>query len=172
MLRKALHHKDASQRVVAAIFAAGMAAMVAVSLGVQIYMTFVSMPETADLQRAALADRKVAYHWMSENLPQGTAVFSYDDPLLYLYGGHRGNYRAMMPRWWYADDHAQMVNAYRDIAAYCKSRGLDYMYFTTEDLSRETGEPDRKAIEALVRSDRSLKPIYTAGIGTVYQVSP
>jgi hypothetical protein len=172
MLHKALRHKDISQRVVAAMFGAGVAAVFLAAVGLQFYMTFVSLPKTAELQRVALADRRAAYQWMSANLPPGTAVFSYDDPLLYLYGGHRGNYRALMPRWWYADDHAQMVNAYRDIAGYCQSRGLTYMYFTTEDLSRETGEQDRKAIEALVRSNPSLRPLYTAGIGTVYQVSP
>jgi len=97
-------------------------------------------------------------------------VLSYDDPLLYLYSGHRGNYLPMLPRWWYAEDHAKIVNAYRDLGAYCKSRGLSYVYFTTEDMSRETGEDDRKAIEQLVRSSAALTPLYTAGIGTVYQI--
>ena len=97
-------------------------------------------------------------------------MLSYDDPLLYLYSGHRGNYLPMLPRWWYAEDHAKIVGAYRDLGAYCKSRGLSYMYFTTEDMSRESGEVDRKAIEQLVRSNTALTPLYTAGIGTIYQV--
>jgi len=170
MLRKALHHKDASQRAVAVVFAAGMAAFFAAAIGLQAYMCFVMMPQTADLQRTALTDRRAAYQWMSANLPAGSSVLSYDDPLLYLYSGHRGNYMPMLPRWWYSEDHAKIVNAYRDLGTYCKSRGLGYVYFTTEDMSRETGEDDRKAIEQLVRSSAALTPLHTVGIGTVYQV--
>jgi hypothetical protein len=170
MLRKALRHKDRSQRVVAVTFATGIAALIAVSLGLQAYMTFVSLPKTAELERTTLADRRAAYQWMSASLPRGTSVFSYDDPLLYLYTGHRGNYLPMLPRLWYADDHDKIVDAYRDVGAYCKSRNLGYVYFTTEDLLRETGEEDRKAIERLFRTNPALTPIYTAGIGTVYRV--
>jgi len=172
IIRKALHHKDASQRVVAAMFASGVAAVFAFALGLQAYMTFVAMSKTAEAERTALADRRAAYQWMSANLPQGAAVFSYDDPLLYLYSGHRGNYLPMLPRLWYADDHDKIVAAYRDVAAYCKSRNLKYVYFTTQDMSRETGEEDRLAIEKLVRTNTALTPVYMAGIGTVYQVSP
>jgi hypothetical protein len=170
MLGKALHHKDASQRVAAVLFAAGIAAVFLGAIGLQAYMCFIMMPETADSQRTALADRREAYQWMSANLPSGSSVLSYDDPLLYLYSGHRGNYLPMLPRWWYAEDHAKIVNAYHDLGTYCKSRGLAYVYFTTEDMSRETGEEDRKAIEQQVRSSAALTPVYSAGIGTVYRV--
>jgi hypothetical protein len=39
-------------------------------------------------------------------------------------------------------------------------------------MSRETGEEDRLAIEKLVRTNAALTPVYMAGIGTIYQVSP
>ncbi len=97
-------------------------------------------------------------------------MLSYDDSLLYLYSGRRGNYRPLMPRWWYAEDHASMVNAYRNLAAYCASRGLTYVYFTSEDLSRETGDEDRLAVQRIIRTDPALVPIFSAGIGTVYRV--
>jgi hypothetical protein len=158
--------------MVGALFGAGVAAVFLAALGLQFYMSLILLSETAALQRTALADRRAAYHWISASLPAGAAVLSYDDPLLYLYSGHRGNYLPLLPRWWYAEDHASMVNAYRDLGAYCKSRRLEYVYFTTEDMSRETGEADRKAIEKLVRSNPALTPVYTAGIGTVYRVLP
>jgi hypothetical protein len=172
MMRPALRHRDMSQRVVGALFGAGVAALFLAVLGAQLFMSFAFLQASARQERAKLADRRAAYQWMSANLPAGTEVLSYDDPLLYLYSGHRGNYMPLLPRWWYADDHTSMRNAYRDVVAYCKRRGLTYFYFTTEDLSRETGDDDRKAIEALVRSNPQLKPVYTAGIGTVYRVSP
>ena len=47
--------------------------------------------------------------------------------------GHRGNSILLMPRWWYADDQQSIVNAYRNAAAYCRTRGLQYMYSTPDD---------------------------------------
>jgi hypothetical protein len=112
------------------------------ALALQGYMSFVYLKQSADQQRAKLTDRRAAYQWMSARLPALAAVLSYDDSLLYLYSGHGGNYKPLMPRWWYAEDHASMVDAHRNLPAYCASRGLTYVYFTTEDLSRETGEED------------------------------
>ena len=172
MLKPAFRHRDVSQRIVAGMFAAGLASVFLAALGLQCYMTFISLSDTAAGQRRSLADRRAAYRWMAANLPPGANVLSYDDPLLYLYSGHRGNYLPLLTRWWYAEDHASIVNAYRDLPAYCASRHLAYVYFTKEDLSRETGEQDRAAIEELVRSNPALTPVYSAGIGTVYRILP
>ena len=172
MLRAGLRHQDFGQRAVAAVFGAGVAAVLIGALALQGYMTFVYLKESADQQRVKLADRRSAYQWMSANLPASAAVLSYDDSLLYLYSGHRGNYKPLMPRWWYAEDHTSMVNAYRNLAAYCASRGLTYVYFTSEDLSRETGQEDRAAVERIIRADPALVPVFSAGIGTVYRVRP
>jgi hypothetical protein len=64
-----------------------------------------------------------------------------------------------------------MIDAYKDVAAYCRNRHLDYFYFTTGDLDREVGEEDRLAIEQAVRANPQLTPIFQHGIGTVYKVS-
>jgi hypothetical protein len=89
---------------------------------------------------------------------------------MYLYTGRRGNYLPLLPRWWYSEDHSSIIGAYRDLAAYCRNRGLTYVYFTTQDLERETGDQDRQEIEHSVRQNPELTPIFQAGIGTVYKV--
>ena len=172
MFRPALKHKDASQRVAAVLFGGAVAMVLLISALSQGYLTFVHLTRTNDGKRAGLADRQAAYAWIAANVPSGQAVFSYDDPLLYLYSGHRGNYLPMMPRFWYAEDHENMIAPYRKIDEYCRKRGLSYVYFTTEDLSRETGEEDRAAVEKLIRRNPSLVPVFQAGIGSVYRVLP
>jgi hypothetical protein len=172
MLRSALKHRDVSQRVAAVMFGGVVAMVLLIAAAAQGYLTFVYLTRTNDGKRAGLADRKAAYAWIAANVPPNEAVFSYDDPLLYLYSGRRGNYLPMMPRWWYAEDHANMIAPYRKIAEYCRKRGLSYVYFTTEDLSRETGEEDQKAVAKLVRGNPSLVPVFQAGIGSVYRVLP
>jgi hypothetical protein len=171
-LQKALHHKDASQRAVAVIFAAGMAAFFLAAIGLQAYMTFGMLNEVAAQERPKVAERRAAYRWMAENLPADAQVLSNDDPLLYLSSGHRGNSILLMPRWWYADDQKSIVNAYRNAAAYCQARNLQYLYSTPDDLSRFTEGESIDQVLAAVRSDPHLRPVFTDQSGTLYQVSP
>lgn len=172
MLRQALKHKDRSQRVAAVLFGGLVAVVLLGAVALQGYVAFFHLTLTNEGKRAALADRKAAYQWIAANVPASANVLSYDDPLLYLYSGHRGNYIPMMPRWWYADDHEHRVAPYRNIVSYCRMRGLNYVYFTTEDLSRETGEEDRQSVETSIRTNPGLEPVFTAGIGTVFRVRP
>jgi hypothetical protein len=172
MLRAGLRHRDFGQRVVAGAMAAAVVIVFGAALVTQFYVTFVFLHESADQKAAKLADQSAAYAWMAANLPVDANVLSYDDTLLYLYAHRRGNYLPLLPRWWYAEDHAAMVAAYKDVAAYCRDRHLDYFYFTTQDLDREVGEEDRQAIEQAVRANRQLAPVFQYGIGTVYKVMP
>jgi hypothetical protein len=172
MLKTAFRHKDFSQRAVAGLLSAAVVAVFGAALALELYVSFAFLQQSADQKRAKLADLRSAYTWISANVPASAAVLSYDDPLLYLYGGHRGNYMPLPSRWWYAEDHANIVNAYRNLPAYCRSRGLQYVYFTSEDLEREVGDEDRQAIQRVVRDNRELTPVFHAGIGTVYKLSP
>src|SRR6185503_19369346 len=58
MLRKALRHKDASQRVVAVMFTAGMAAFFAAAIGLQAYMTFGLLDQIAAQERPKVSERR------------------------------------------------------------------------------------------------------------------
>lgn len=171
MLRAGLRHADFGQRAVAGAMAAGVAIVFGAALVTEGYVTFVFLHESAEQKASKLADQRAAYTWMAANLPQGANVLSYDDTLLYLYAHHRGNYMPLLTRWWYAEDHQAMVDAYRAVEDYCRGRGLKYFYFTTDDLGREVGDEDRQAIEQVIRSDPNLKPIFQYGIGTVYALS-
>jgi len=172
MLHKAFRHKDISQRVVAGMFAAGLAGIVAAALGLQLYMTFGLLNQVVAQERSKVAERRADYRWMAANLPAGANVLSNDDPLLYLTSGHRGNSILLMPRWWYADDQQSVINAYKNVAPYCQMRGLQYLYSTPDDLSRFTEGSDIDQVLAAVRSDPHLKPVLTNSAGTLYQVSP
>lgn len=110
-------------------------------------------------ERSKVADHRSDYRWMAANLTAGANVLSNDDPLLYLTSGHRGNSILLMPRWWYA-------------APYCRTRGLQYLYSTPDDLSRFTEGCDIDQVLAAVRSDPHLKPVLTYTAGTLYRVSP
>ena len=170
-IKAAFRHTDRSQRVVAGVFGGGVAILLAAMAVVQFFVTFSYLDESAQQKRAKLVDLKQAYKWISANLPPDARILSYDDPLMYLYTGHQGNYLTLLPRLWYADDHEKMIAAYRDLPAYCRSRGLGYVYFTSDDPGREVGDEDRLKIGEVVKANRELVPLFQAGIGTVYKVA-
>ena len=170
MMRTAFRHRDLSQRMVAGIFAVLALAIFGAAAALQGFVTFVFLHQTAQEKTAKLHDLKDAYQWIETALPASANVLSYDDPLLYLYTGHRGNYLPLLPRWWYAEDHDAMIGAYRGVADYCRERGLSYVLFTSQDLAREVGEDDRQAIEKAVRENPRLTPVFQSGIATVYKL--
>lgn len=171
MLRAAFHNKDIGQRVVAAVFSAAVAAVFGIALVLQFYTTFVYLKASSHQKAAKLRDLETAYSWIVANLPSSATVLSYDDPLLYLYTGRRGNYLPLLPRWWYSEDHHAIIDAYRNVAAYCRRRGLEYVYFTSEDLEREAGPDDRDQIARSIRENPELTPVFQSGIGILYKVA-
>jgi len=172
MLKPAFHHKYFGQRTVAAVMASGMAAVLIAALAVQFYMTFGFLQSAVDEKVAKLHDQKAAYAWISSNLPASAMIFSYDDPLLYLYTGRRAIHSPLDPLWWYREDHASILDVYRDLPAFCRSRGLEYVYVTTGDLAREAGPEDQRNALNLIRANPELERVFEAGIGTVYKVGP
>ena len=137
MVRSALRHKDRSQRVAAGFMAACAAAVLLLAAGSQLYMTFDKLSQAASGNREKLAALRPAYSWISAHVPPGDPVLSYDDPLLYLYTGHRGNFMMILPRWWYTGDQASITAAYNDLAGYASRRGFKYLYLTSDDLGRD-----------------------------------
>jgi len=170
MLRAAFRKQDTGERMVAWGFASAVVLVFGIGLALQVYMTFFYPRQSASLRANKLRDQRAAYQWISNNLPPSAKILSYEDPLLYLYTGRRGNYLTLDPLWWYTEDHDSIRGSYRDLVAYCKSHGLEYVYFTSEDLSRETGDEDRTAVQALVRANHELTQVFQAGIGTIYRV--
>jgi len=172
MLMSAFRKKEIGERVVASGFLAVVVGILGAGLALQCYMTFIYPAEDTAQRSSKLRDQRAAYQWISANLPPSAEILSYDDPLMYLYTGRRGHYLPLDPLWWYTEDHTAIRSVYKHLAAYCRERGLEYVYVTSHDLERETGDEDREAVQNSIRENRELTQVFQAGIGTVYQVAP
>jgi hypothetical protein len=172
MFRPAFRHKDFSQRAAAGVMASGVVAVFVGALLLQFFMAFVFLQASVDEKEIKLRDQKIAYTWIAANLPPSATILSYDDPLLYLYTGRHGIHQPLDPLWWYREDHASIQKTYQDLPEFCRRRGLDYLYFTTSDLARETGDEDQRAAGRLIRENPELTAVFSAGIGTLYKVGP
>jgi hypothetical protein len=144
--------------------------VIASGLALQFFVSFGYLNRLADEDRAKLRDLRSAYAWIRTHVPANAKILSSDDPLLYAYTGHRGNAMPLMPKWWYGDDHQHIVDAFRGAAEYCRGRGFDYFYATSDDLARWTGAEDQLKVDAVVRANRELSPVFSSDNGTLYRV--
>jgi hypothetical protein len=170
MIKRAVHHKDLGQRIVAGAFAATAVGLCGIALVMQLSSSLVTLRHSAEAKSRKLDELRAAYTWIDKNLPPSATLLSYDDPLMYLYTGHRGNYLPILPKWWYAEDAKSMVGVYKDLNSYCRSRGLQYVYFSANDLDREFGEVLRAEVLQEVKAEPGLTPLHETAVGTVYKV--
>ena len=170
MIKSGLRHKDAGQRVAAGMIGLTVASLCGIAIFFQLQTSFVNLRLAAEAKNTKLNELRAAYAWIGQNLPPSATLLSYDDPMLYLYTGRRGNYLPIMPKWWYDEDAKSMVGVYGDLNAYCHTRGLQYVYFSKNDLDREFGDVLRKEVQDEVKSQAGLTPLYATPRGTIYKV--
>jgi len=171
MLRVTFRHKDIGQRVVARGFALFVLVIFGGALFLELFVTFKAMPDQTNADRRRLAETRETYAWIAQHLPPGAGILSNDDPLLYLYTGHPGNYSPLMPRWWYAGDHEKVIGFLKDVVPYCRIRGLDYILSTEFDVDRWGGELDAPAAQRAIAENPLLERVYRAPSGAaVYRI--
>jgi len=170
-LRKGFKDRDGGQRAAAYLLASAAGIVVAAGIGLQLFVSFFYLNQLAEQDRAKLRDLRKAYAWIAGNVPADSKILSSDDPLLYAYTGRRGITLPLMPEWWYAEDHDRFVGVFRDAAAYCRGRGLDYFFSTSSDLDRWGRQEDQSKADAVLRADRQLEPVLSDSGGTLYRVS-
>jgi hypothetical protein len=171
MLGAAFRHPDFAQRAVAGIFGSVVGLILLAGFGLQLYVSLHFLDESEAQYRSRLVDLRAAYAWISQNTSAAAVVVSADDPLLYFYSGRHGKEVPLMPKSWYAADHAAIVDAFRGTAQYCRRVGAEYIYSTSDDLARWTGDEDIVKVEQAMRENRGLIPVFSSGAGTVYRVA-
>ncbi len=172
MIRRALRHKDSSQRVMARVCAASAVLLCLIALGGQAFLSFYKLDDAAESDRMKLASRREAYAWISHSLPAGVPILSNDDPLLYLYTSHRGNgVFPLMRNLYYGDSRSAVLTAYGDIVPASRRRGFEYFYLSESDLARWSVDPAlSSAVRSLINSNPNLALIFTNESGTVYKI--
>jgi hypothetical protein len=171
-LRDGFRHRDASQRAAAWILASLATIVVLTGVGLQVYMSFIVLPQQAEVYRSELRHFRAAYDWISQNTPRDAKILSTDDPLLYTYTGHAGNALPYLSRWSYTNDRDAAFRMFADIVPYCRSRGFDYVLWTVDNRVIWVGDETLARIENSVRTNPQLAKVYAAGPVTIFKVTP
>ena len=172
LLAAARRHPDRGQRIVAMGFGGVVAMAGIVILGVHAYMAAIYIPQDADRQRARLEDRRAAYAWIRDHIPAEAAVFSKDDPLLYLYTGRHAMRRPIPPPFWYTEDHESTIDWLGNLTPYAEQYDLSYLEFSGVGADQGLNQDEQQAIAKAIESNPDLIQKFAHGKTAVYAVEP
>jgi hypothetical protein len=168
LIRTARAHRQLSQRA-AALVISGLAAVAVVVAGwMQGYMLFRTLPDMVSENERLLAERKAVYGWINQHVDPNAAILAYN-PTLYLYTARQTASQTLLPIYWYRDDAAGAIAAFRDLPAYATANRLAYLYIRDSEygktLDSKAAEEARRAVE----TNPALKIVYRSADGTVFQ---
>jgi hypothetical protein len=171
MVRAGLRHRDRSQRIVARVLAAVATVVLAGSVALEAFLTFVALPHVTREQRLATANFVAAYRWISTNVPADANLLTNagDDPLLFLYTGRHAIFNVMPFVFWYQDEHSRVVDWFGNPVPFARAHGLKYFECAGVDaLGEGVSQEDGAAAERAILENRDFTPLYRNGPVTVY----
>jgi hypothetical protein len=170
MLAGALRHRDRSQRVAAAIMGLLLVGVLAGGAWTQYEVGWRILPHEMDQRRKERSADEAAFQWMRAHLPAGAQLLTYNDPVLFLYTGHRATSLTVPSTYWYRDDHGAVERAYAGLADFARARGLEYVYFSDSDFRRDMGEADRRRVMESIKRNPQLEVVQQFPSATLYRV--
>ncbi len=172
MLGGALRHRQKSQRVAAAIMGLLLAGVLAGGAWTQYEVGWRILPREMDQRRKERSADEAAFRWMAAHLPAGAQLVTYNDPVLFLYTGHRALSLTVSSMYWYRDDHASVHQAYAKLADFARAHRLDYAYYTDFDFRRDMSDADRAQVIEGIQRNPDLEVVQRFPSATLYRVRP
>ena len=169
-LRSAWDKRGADR--VASMIGAGAVAVFALFFAfTNVYGLVRLIPSVMTAYQSDLEHRRPAYQWIAKQLPSSVSVFAYDDPLLYLYTGHRSCNLPLPPKFLYYDDAAtdRLVHSIPDFA---RQNRLDYLLITSDDFYRDLHERGIQQLAASVQGDTRLNRAFSSPSTSIYRLLP
>jgi hypothetical protein len=117
---------------------AGASALVLVGFAIFIVSThiigdFVSIPRMLRICESDLRASSSAYAWLSRNTPPGATLYTYQDPLVYLYTGRRALQVPIPPKLYYLDEPKAVERFVATAPVLAREQNLDYVLLTSTD---------------------------------------
>ncbi|MEN6600805.1 MAG: glycosyltransferase family 39 protein [Bryobacteraceae bacterium] len=172
MLGVALHHRDKSQRVAAGATGLMLVGVLAAGAWMQYNVGWRILPREMNERRKEWAADEIAFKWMCTHLPHDAQVLTYNDPILFLYTGHRAASLEVVSMFWYRGNLDVVLDTYAHVADFAGVQRLGYAYFTHTDFRRHMGDADRKRVIELIEHNPDLEVTQRFASATLYRVRP
>ncbi len=129
-----------------------------------------NLPLVFQYYQAMTDARSPAYEWIRKNVAGDSRILTYDDPLLYLYTGHRG---LAMPivHWVIYDSAPKRLQAYFATAPeFMREHNLDFALVADSDFHRDLETAGRNAFQSAVSNTGWFEPVLQSPGAQVYRL--
>jgi len=154
--------------------AAGVGALLATAAAFALFCTAFGLthflPDLFASYRADFEAREPAYTWIAKHAPAGAYVYSYEDPVEFLYTGHKSSRLPIPPKFLYHSDDAGIEKLMGSIGSFAREKRLNYLLLTPDDFHRDLNERGAPGLTEAMRSG-AFQRLYTSSGAAVYRLS-
>jgi hypothetical protein len=163
-VRAGFSDKKRDQRIAAYIFAGFLSLMMALAVGLQIYLGWFAIPDLFAKDRQADRAEADMYAWIAANTPPSSNILWQKESSLYLATGRHSIGFVILPRYYYADPDVSELPVYRTIDQYARANTLNYVAMA------KLGPSFNKDIWDCVAENKNLEKIYEGTGGAIYKL--
>src|SRR3984885_10240682 len=172
VLRLAWAKPAFADRFVAAGFGAVLAALGVFAIFCIVFGLTWFLPDLFNSHRTEFAAREKAYEWINRNVPRDANIYAYEDPVLFLYTGHKACRFPIPPKFYYHGDDAAINNQMASMPAFARSHRLDYLLLTPDDYFKELNASGTRGLMQAMQSG-AFEKLYGSSRAAVYKlISP
>jgi hypothetical protein len=172
MLAAGFRKPKNDERIAAALASCAMAAY----LGLFVWFTYVGLAKLMPAMlrgRQELAQRnQVTYEWIRSHTAANATFLANDDAMLYLYTNRHAMGSPVPPNLLFLSDDAGIDDYVKKIPSTAKAKGLDYIFLTDTDFSRDLNSDRLKIFRKAIEEDREFEVAFTGQRSVVYRYRP
>jgi hypothetical protein len=127
------------------------------------------IPDLFASYRTDFSAREQAYQWINSNVPLSANVYAYQDPMLFLYTGHKACRLPIPPKFLYHGDDAGVDKLMGSMADFARGHQLDYLLLTPDDYYRDLDAKGTHGLTEAMQSDAFQKLFASSGVA-VYKL--
>jgi hypothetical protein len=129
------------------------------------------IPDLFASYRADFEARRPAYEWIARHAPADAKVYAYEDPLVFLYTGHKACRLPIPPKLLYHSDDGAIVKLMGSMADFARGNRLDYLLLTPDDYHRDLNERGTRGLTEAMQSG-SFQQVYASKGAAIYRLNP
>jgi hypothetical protein len=171
MLRLTWAKPAFSDRFAAAGVGALLAGVAAFAVFCTIFGLAAVIPGLFASYRADFEARRPAYAWIACHAPADANVYAYEDPLVFLYTGHKACRLPIPPKFLYHSDDAGIAKLMGSIADFARGYRLNYLLLTPDDYHRDLNERGTRGLTEAMQSS-AFREVYTSNGAAIYRLNP
>jgi hypothetical protein len=169
-LRSAWVKPAVADRVAVAGFGTVLAGLAVFAVFCTIFGLAHVLPDLFATYRADFDAREQAYQWIARNIPRDANIYAYQDPVMFLYTGHKASRLPIPPKFLYHGDDAGVDKLMGSMADFARGHQLDYLLLTPDDYHRDLNSKGTHGLAQAMESDE-FQRLYSSDRVAIYRLS-